>query len=57
LVEPTGSETVLQLRLGVSEITAVVRQRVLAKPGETIRLRFEAVTHLFDPQTHQRIDA
>ncbi|WP_442580480.1 ABC transporter ATP-binding protein [Mesorhizobium sp. ASY16-5R] len=57
LVEPTGAETVLQLRLGVSEITAVVRQRVLARPGETIRLRFDAVTHLFDPQSEKRIDA
>jgi multiple sugar transport system ATP-binding protein len=57
LVEPTGSETVLQLRLGASEITAVVRQRVLARPGETIRLRFDAVTHLFDPQSEKRIDA
>jgi multiple sugar transport system ATP-binding protein len=57
LVEPTGAETVLQLRLAGAELTAVVRDRVTAQPGETIGISFDAITHLFDPETEARLGA
>ena len=57
LIEPTGSETVLALRIGDADLTAVVRQRVGVGPGDTLKVRFDDVFHLFDPQTERRLDA
>ncbi|OYU17002.1 MAG: sugar ABC transporter ATP-binding protein [Rhodobacteraceae bacterium PARR1] len=56
VIEPTGSETHVVLRLGGREITAVFRNRVSFGPGATITLAPEAaVSHLFDKATGQRI--
>ncbi len=56
VVEPTGSETLLVLRLETREMTALFRERHAFKPGETIRLkpRLENI-HLFDAETGKRL--
>jgi len=56
VVEPTGSETQVVARHGAQEITCLFRERITAKPGETIRLSANPkLVHLFDPDTGQRL--
>ncbi|HEY2560882.1 MAG TPA: sn-glycerol-3-phosphate ABC transporter ATP-binding protein UgpC [Caldimonas sp.] len=50
VVEPTGAETELLVRVGTSEIVVVVHGRPQAEPGATIPLAVDpAAVHLFDP--------
>jgi multiple sugar transport system ATP-binding protein len=52
VVEPTGAETQIVVRNNEDEIMFTLRDRVLPRRGETIRLRPDvARTHLFDAQT------
>ncbi|SEA12389.1 ABC transporter ATP-binding protein [Rubrimonas cliftonensis] len=52
VTEPTGAEVQVSARHGQDEITAVFRERVALKPGETIRLSPDlAHAHLFDAAT------
>ncbi|MBP2293258.1 ABC transporter ATP-binding protein [Azospirillum rugosum] len=56
VVEPTGSETQIVVRSGSQEIVCVFRDRVLPKPGETIRILPDAArVHLFDAATGRRL--
>ncbi|NHB78129.1 ABC transporter ATP-binding protein [Rhodobacter calidifons] len=56
VVEPTGSETHVVVRLQGRELTAVFRNRVGFGPGATITLAPDAaVAHLFDKATGQRL--
>jgi multiple sugar transport system ATP-binding protein len=56
VVEPTGSETHVVVRLQGRELTAVFRNRVAFGPGATITLAPDAaVAHLFDKATGQRL--
>ena len=56
VIEPTGSETQVVIRCGGQEMTCVFRERITAKPGETINIRPDTqVTHLFDAATGKRI--
>ena len=56
VVEPTGSETLVFLRFGETEIVAVFRDRHDFKPGQTVHLRPRAeLAHLFDSATGARI--
>ncbi|WP_300037620.1 sn-glycerol-3-phosphate ABC transporter ATP-binding protein UgpC [uncultured Roseobacter sp.] len=56
VVEPTGSETMVFLKFGSQDITAVFRERHAFLPGEVIRLKPDpAHLHLFDAETGQRI--
>jgi multiple sugar transport system ATP-binding protein len=56
VVEPTGSETMVVLRLGESEIVALFRERHSFAPGQTIHLRPRRdQAHLFDGATGNRI--
>jgi multiple sugar transport system ATP-binding protein len=56
VIEPTGSETHVIVRLAGREITAVFRNRVAFVPGSTITLAPDTATsHLFDKATGQRI--
>ncbi len=56
VVEPTGSETLLAVKAGGREMTCLFRERVLPKPGETIRIRPDpSLVHAFDGETGQRI--
>jgi multiple sugar transport system ATP-binding protein len=58
VVEPTGSETQVVLDAGGQEIIAIFRERLTARPGETIRISPSlAVAHLFDAETGRRLTA
>ncbi len=58
VVEPTGSETQVVVRAGTSELTCVFRERIAARPGETIRVAPEVgLTHLFDGGDGRRLAA
>jgi len=55
--EPTGSETHIIARVGNASIVCAFRERVAAKPGETIGVMPNpALAHLFDEQTGQRLN-
>jgi multiple sugar transport system ATP-binding protein len=56
VVEPTGSETLVFLRFGESEIVALFRERHNFRPGDTLNLRPRAdLVHLFDAGTGKRL--
>ncbi|MBB4184322.1 ABC transporter ATP-binding protein [Sinorhizobium terangae] len=56
VIEPTGYETQMIVRLGGSDVTCVFRERVNAKPGDTIRLSIDAAhVHLFDAESGRRL--
>jgi multiple sugar transport system ATP-binding protein len=56
VVEPTGSETMVVVRMGEEEVVALFRERHQFAPGQTVHLRprVEQV-HLFDGQSGQRV--
>jgi multiple sugar transport system ATP-binding protein len=57
ITEPTGSETQVMAHLGGAPITCAFRERVLAKPGETIHIAPDpALVHLFDEGTGARLN-
>ncbi len=57
VVEPMGSETQVVTKSGGSEIICLFRERILPKPGETIRIKPNAaLAHLFDAETGVRIN-
>jgi len=56
VVEPTGSETQVVARHGGQEITCLFRERITAKPGESIRISANpALVHLFDPASGSHV--
>src|SRR5215217_5537212 len=56
VVEPTGSETQVVARSDGQEMIAIFRERVMAKPGETIRVAPDpALVHLFDEASGRRL--
>jgi multiple sugar transport system ATP-binding protein len=56
VVEPTGSETMVVLRLGDTTFVALFRERLDMKPGDTLTLRPRPdAAHLFDPATGRRL--
>lgn len=58
VVEPTGSETQVMAELGGTPIVCAFRERVSARPGESIRITPDpALVHLFDAETGQRFAA
>ncbi|OJW23791.1 MAG: sugar ABC transporter ATP-binding protein [Rhodospirillales bacterium 69-11] len=58
VIEPTGSETQVMAEFAGTPIIAAFRERVAAKPGETIRIAPDpALVHLFDAGTGARISA
>jgi multiple sugar transport system ATP-binding protein len=49
VVEPTGSETQVLMRIGTHQVVGIFRERILAKPGETIKVTPDlSVIHLFN---------
>jgi multiple sugar transport system ATP-binding protein len=57
VVEPTGSETQVVVRLKGEEMVCVFRERITAKPGETIKILPDPdLVHLFDAANGKRID-
>lgn len=56
VVEPTGSETHVVVRIAGREVTAVFRERVSFRPGESITLAPDASqSHIFDKASGQRL--
>jgi multiple sugar transport system ATP-binding protein len=56
VIEPTGAETQVVLRCGGQDLTCVFRERIDARPGDTIGITPDTrVTHLFDAASGQRI--
>ena len=56
LVEPTGSETMVQLRVGENDVVGVFRERVSASEGSTIHIRPDPErVHLFDADNGLRL--
>ena len=57
VVEPMGSETQVVTKSGGSEIICLFRERILPKPGDTIRIKPNAMlAHLFDAESGVRIN-
>jgi multiple sugar transport system ATP-binding protein len=56
VVEPTGSETQVLMRIGGQPVIGAFRERVTAKPGEILPVRPDtALVHLFDQQSGVRL--
>ncbi len=56
VVEPTGSETHVVLRLGARDLTAVFRERHAFRPGQEVHLTPRVgLVHLFDGDSGMRI--
>jgi multiple sugar transport system ATP-binding protein len=56
VVEPTGSETQVLMRIGGQPVIGAFRERVTARPGEILPVRPDtALVHLFDQQSGQRL--
>jgi multiple sugar transport system ATP-binding protein len=56
VIEPTGSETQVMAEFAGTQIICAFRERVAAKPGETIRIMADpALVHLFDAGSGQRV--
>ena len=57
VVEPTGSETQVLLRIGDQSVIAAFRDRVTARPGEVLPISPDpTLIHLFDRQTGRRVN-
>ena len=58
LVEPTGSETQVVARIGGTQLTCAFRERVMARPGETISVKPDlSLVHLFEGDSGRRLAA
>ena len=56
VVEPTGSETMVMLKFGESDVAALFRERHDFRPGDTLHLRpRQNLVHLFAPQDGRRL--
>jgi multiple sugar transport system ATP-binding protein len=56
VIEPTGSETQVLMRIGGQPVIGAFRERVSAKPGEILPVRPDTgLVHLFDQQSGQRL--
>jgi multiple sugar transport system ATP-binding protein len=56
VVEPTGSETQVGFRNGRDDFICLFRERIAARPGETMRLApMPGCMHFFDAQSAERI--
>ena len=56
VIEPTGSETMVFMKVGSEDIVALFRERHDFRPGQSVRLRPDPKhVHLFDGQTGERL--
>ena len=56
VVEPTGSETQVVVKVGGQELVCVFRERITAKPGEALGIAPDlALVHLFDEASGKRL--
>jgi len=57
VVEPTGSETQVLLRIGETSVLGAFRERIAAGPGAPLPVSPDiSLVHLFDKRTGQRIE-
>jgi multiple sugar transport system ATP-binding protein len=57
VVEPTGSETQVAVKNGAEEMICLFRDRLTARPGETMRISPDpALVHLFDQASGRRLE-
>ena len=57
VVEPTGAELQVVLKVGDQELSVVFRDRLPLRPGETVQLRVQpAAARLFDPRTERALN-
>jgi multiple sugar transport system ATP-binding protein len=57
VVEPTGSETQVLLRVGSQSLIAAFRERISARPGELLPISPDpSLIHLFDRQSGRRVN-
>jgi multiple sugar transport system ATP-binding protein len=57
VVEPTGAETELLLKIGEQPIIVVMHGRTAAKPDDTVHLAVDAAkAHVFDRASGRRLD-
>ena len=58
VVEPTGADTQVVCRMGVTDVVAMVRERVDCRPGQRVGLKSEAArVHVFDATSGVRLAA
>jgi multiple sugar transport system ATP-binding protein len=58
VVEPTGAETELLVKVGAAQVTLVTSGRPIVNPGERVGVAIEpGMAHVFDQKTGQRIAA
>jgi multiple sugar transport system ATP-binding protein len=56
VVEPTGSETQVALRLGEQELVGIFRDRIAMNPGDMVGIGIARDrVHLFDPERGERL--
>ncbi len=56
VIEPTGSETQVLMKVGSQSLVGAFRERVSVRPGEILRIRPDPeLVHLFDQQSGQRL--
>jgi multiple sugar transport system ATP-binding protein len=56
VIEPTGSETQVLMKVGSQSLIGAFRERVSVKPGEILRIRPDPeLVHLFDQQSGKRL--
>jgi len=57
VVEPTGAETEMLLRVGEQDVVVVLHGRTSARPDDTVGLQVDAAkAHLFDQATGKRME-
>jgi multiple sugar transport system ATP-binding protein len=57
VVEPTGSETQVMVRVGGAPVVCAFRERIAARPGEHIGITPDpALVHLFDEDSGRRLN-
>jgi multiple sugar transport system ATP-binding protein len=56
VIEPTGSETQVIMKIGGASVMGAFRERITEKPGDPMPVSPDvALVHLFDKSTGQRI--
>src|SRR5262249_7402821 len=51
VVEPMGADTQINARIGETELVCIVHDRLLPRPGESLKLRIQpGKHHFFDPE-------
>jgi multiple sugar transport system ATP-binding protein len=56
VIEPTGYETQMTVRFGGSDVNCIFRERINARPGDTLRISIDVPhVHLFDAESGQRL--